>query len=316
MKDTITTSAPGKMMVAGEYAVLDGSPAVVVAVSRRLSAQLSPGTATDELPLEVTESLRLAAEARGVECSGSVIIDPSALRHGEEKLGLGSSAAAAAATTAAVFAQSGATLNDPATRDQIFQVANAGHRSVAPHGSGADVCAAVFGGWRRFQLAGDALLSQPLSASSKLEIRVIWTGVAARTSAMLAKVRTLRSFEPRVYERRIGAIAEAAESLVQALGRTAGPELLEAVSQHHQALGALGEDCGAPIVEVRLAEIAKIASQHGGAAKSSGAGGGDVALGFFLNAEAANAFADVCRERGFLPLDITLGTDGVRREAR
>ena len=83
-----------------------------------------------------------------------------------------------------------------------------------------------------------------------------------------------------------------------------------------EKLGALGEDCGAPIVEGRLREIAKIASQHGGAAKSSGAGGGDVALGFFLNPESANAFAEACRKREFLPLDIALGADGVRREAR
>lgn len=316
MRPVITVDAPGKMMIAGEYAVLDGAPAVVAAVSRRLSVKLGPGPKDTDLPLEVVESLRLACQARGTDPDFSILIDASSLRHEDEKLGLGSSAAAAVATAGAVFAHSGANLDEPACRDQIFQIANEGHRSVAPHGSGADVCAAAFGGWRRFQLAAGVPLSQPIIAPSSLELRVIWTGVSARTSSFLSKVRTLRSFEPRVYERRREAIGEAAEAFIHALGANAGREILDTVFAHHRALEALGADCGAPIVEARLHEIAEIAREHGGAAKGSGAGGGDVALGVFLEASAADAFADACRARSFLPLNIELGARGVGESTR
>ena len=38
----ITTSAPGKLMVSGEYAVLEGAVAIVASVSVRVVARLSP----------------------------------------------------------------------------------------------------------------------------------------------------------------------------------------------------------------------------------------------------------------------------------
>jgi phosphomevalonate kinase len=159
-------------------------------------------------------------------------------------------------------------------------------------------------------------LSKRLEPPRALSIRVIWTGSPARTSSMVSKVRTLRSFEPRAYGRRRDAIVEATEAFLDSLaaGSTAG--LIEAISLHHRALAALGEDCGAPIVEDRLRAIAGLATQHGGAAKPSGAGGGDVALAFFPDSESADAFSDACRGRGLHPLDLLLGADGVRLEAR
>ena len=38
----ITTSAPGKLMVSGEYAVLEGAVAIVASVRVRVYASLSP----------------------------------------------------------------------------------------------------------------------------------------------------------------------------------------------------------------------------------------------------------------------------------
>jgi mevalonate kinase len=49
------------MMLAGEYAVLEGAEAVVVAVDRRAYAQLGPGS-QDELPGKEAAAARAAAE--------------------------------------------------------------------------------------------------------------------------------------------------------------------------------------------------------------------------------------------------------------
>ncbi len=39
MLETMTATAPGKLILTGEYAVLDGAPAVVVAMDRRVVAR-------------------------------------------------------------------------------------------------------------------------------------------------------------------------------------------------------------------------------------------------------------------------------------
>ena len=40
----VRTSAPGKVILSGEYAVLDGAPAVVMAVDRRARVSVSAGS--------------------------------------------------------------------------------------------------------------------------------------------------------------------------------------------------------------------------------------------------------------------------------
>ena len=87
--------------------------------------------------------------------------------------------------------------------------------------------------------------------------------------------------------------------------------LIRSVSEHHEALAALGRDSGAPIVDPRLSEIALLAEEEGGAAKGSGAGGGDVAIAFFDEDEAAQSFATRCEAQGYAALNLKLGADGV-----
>ena len=311
MTSPLIASAPGKLMIAGEYAVLDGSPAVVTAASRRLSVRLTPSAEDGDGPPEVMACLELCRKHFQSEEHFHIQLDAEALRSGEQKLGLGSSAAAAASTTAALFHHHGLDIQEPATQAEVFRVADAGHRSIAPRGSGADVCAAVFGGWREFIRQDGVSRSEQLKAPTRLEARVIWTGVPVRTSEMVDKVRTLKSFERGVYQRRREAIDEATEAFLRAFNEGNLDDLVRAVSMHHDALAALGRDSGAPIVDPTLSEIALLAEEAGGAAKGSGAGGGDVAIAFFTHEEAANAFCTQCEARGYAALDLILGADGV-----
>ena len=43
----LTVLAPGKLVLVGEYAVLDGAPAIVAAVDRGVRCVLSPGDAVE-----------------------------------------------------------------------------------------------------------------------------------------------------------------------------------------------------------------------------------------------------------------------------
>jgi len=144
---------------------------------------------------------------------------------------------------------------------------------------------------------------------------VIWTVHAARTSDFLTKVDTLATLEPAIFRRRIHEIHESAEHLISSLKTNDVAESLLAVRAHHEAMAALGDASSAPIVEDRLQAIANLATQSGGAAKPSGAGGGDVALGFFASSEDASHFVEACTAEGFQQVPLQLGEPGARIES-
>ncbi len=321
----IGTSAPGKLMIAGEYSVLSGGWALVTAVPRRARATLhrpaaegdgSTGPAhgsPDEarLPPEALLARTLAERALGAT-RGAMTIDVSELRGDGRKLGLGSSSAAAAASAALVFAAHGRDPSHDGDRGQILDLALEAHRSVSPRGSGADVAAAVLGGTVAWRRTGARHESRRVAWPSSVEMRVVWTGVEARTSALVEKVDAYAVRDPAAHERDVSAIDAAADALVHALDEGNVSALADAVREHAHAMEALGRNAGAPIVEDRLAEIGRIADAHGGAAKPSGAGGGDVAIAFFGDITAARDFEAACAGRGFDLLSLPPGADGVR----
>ena len=91
---TWAASAPGKVMLTGEYAVLDGGEAVVIAVDRRAWATLGGPGAPSEFLAAAAAVLAREVGADAAAALGRVTVDTEALRQDGVKLGLGSSAAA------------------------------------------------------------------------------------------------------------------------------------------------------------------------------------------------------------------------------
>jgi phosphomevalonate kinase len=306
-------SAPGKALLCGEYAVLEGAPAVVSAVDRRASVAWSPRALP--MPPEVAATLELARSRWG-DVPGSLTLDVSALHREGVKLGLGSSAAAAAATAAAVFATRGHALDDPASLPRVFACAAEGHASVAPAGSGVDVAASVFGGFLRFTRAGDEVDMRPLRRPEELAICLVWSGHAARTSDLVAEVRRLRQRDPGRYERHLARLRELCVDFATAFETGRAPDVVACAAAYGEAMRALGGAAGAPIVESRLGRIAELAARFSGSAKPSGAGGGDVAVAFFASGEAAASFKRACQNERLHLIDVSWGAAGVRADGR
>lgn len=305
----VGASAPGKALLCGEYAVLEGAPAVVAAVDRRVSVEWSD--APHELPPEVEATLSLARTQWG-STPGHLRLDVSELHRGGTKLGLGSSAAAAVAAAGAVFAAQGHELRDAASRSAVFDCAFRGHAAVAPEGSGVDVAASAFGGFLRYAREGDAVDARALGAPPGLSIALVWTGHAARTSDLVAKVHELRQRSPRVYAERMGRLSELSTAFAAAFEDGDAPESVRAAGAYGEAMGALGESAGAPILESRLALASELAARFSGSAKPCGAGGGDVAIAFFREPAAAQSFELACSGEGLHPIDVAWGPEGVR----
>jgi phosphomevalonate kinase len=241
-----------------------------------------------------------------------LIVDASELQRDRIKIGLGSSAAAAAATAAAAYAALGRDLAEPATLREVFACALEGHASVAPQGSGVDVAASIHGGFLRFVRKGDAIESRPLRLPKGLQIRLVWTGHAARTSDLLSQVHALRRNDPERYSVCMERLSELSGEFASAFEADRPETILATAASFSTAMGALGEAAGAPILEARLRHAAELAARFSGAAKPSGAGGGDVAIAFFLDASAARGFELACKDEGLHPIDVSWGAPGVR----
>ena len=159
MTQGLRVVAPGKMLLSGSYAVLEGAPALVCAVDRYAVAREASGDAA---------SAEVAA-AFGAEAPPSV--DVSALSRGGDKLGLGGSAAAVVAALGYRFASRGEDLGRAPVRDAIFRDARRAHARVQGGGSGVDIAASVYGGVLRYSPRGGPARGGPRRAARRRALR-------------------------------------------------------------------------------------------------------------------------------------------------
>jgi phosphomevalonate kinase len=315
----LLVSAPGKMMIAGEYAVLHGAEALVAAVDRRAYARFDPGAATT-LSREAAAAFVEARKSTGANVAGPTgvaegfTVDTASMQMSGTKLGLGSSAAAAAAAAGLAFAEQGIDIASAEGRARTLDAALRGHRAISPRGSGADVAASVLGGFVRFRKLGDTVETHPVEWPSELIARVVWTGKAARTSDYIAKVDALAERDPAQHRAVMANLGSEADRFVAAVLAAESADVIESTAAYGEAMAALGRAVGADIVDETLARVATLAAQVGGAAKPSGAGGGDVALVLLPDSEAEAKFVRLCSEERFSVLSIDWGAPGVRVE--
>ena len=296
-------------MVSGEYAVLEGAEAVVTAVNRRAYARVRTASAL-EAPAEARAAYALVERSLGA-LGHEATVDVSSLRSQGFKLGLGSSAAAAAAAAGLAFAEHGHRLDSLEARARVFQAAYRGHQDIAPQGSGADVAASVYGGFLRFRRHGEAAEVAPIHWPASLRVSVVWTGQEARTSTFLARVSALAAAQPERHRALIGALKQEAARFLDAVLASDVRGVLASTIAYGAAMGTLGDAAGIPIVSDTLRKVAELAQQAGGAAKPSGAGGGDVALAIFPDDRSEQRFGALCQDHNFSLLLIELGAQGV-----
>jgi phosphomevalonate kinase len=311
---TPVVAAPGKVFLVGEYAVLEGGPAVLAAVSRYAVAQYVPDLAPASPVVAETlkRAVALIADLAPALPPGAPLVDTAAFRQGQQKLGLGSSAAAAVAAAAAVLTYAGV---DIATRrDLLFTIADEGHRAAQGGlGSGGDIAAAVHGGFVGFvRPPGAAPIVRRLSRPSGLTVVVFWSGTSASTPRLVQAVRALGQRDPGRYGALMGELRQRAEQFAHAFLTHDARGAIGHADAYGQLLEKLGAFAEVPIVTPPFAEAAAVARGLGGAAKPSGAGGGDVGVALFADDGAAAAFTRRCPS-GVSVLDVTIDPDGARR---
>lgn len=272
--------APGKLVLTGAYAVLEGAPAIVAAVDRYAVADVA---APDDV------DVRALHDDTG------------------RKLGLGSSAASMVASQAARAVARGADLGDAHVRATLFRGVREAHAHSQRGGSGVDVAAAVHGGALRYSTDGRDANVRTVELPPGLVLRAFWSGTSARTSDLLARVDVLRTRSPLCLAR-LRLLAAVAASAVDAGDARA---FVVAARDCGRALEALGHAADAPIVPPAFAQLSDLAERESAAFLPSGAGGGDVAVWLGLSPPSP-AFADAAGALSMRSLSLSVDRGGVR----
>jgi phosphomevalonate kinase len=345
----LRATAPGKLVLLGEYVVLEGAPALVAAMDRRAEAHFASHTAAhwqvDAPTLGAQATLRPAADG-GMHTGeawpkslsfavaalqrahrilpvpyGRLTLRTDAFFENDIKLGLGSSAAVSCACwqvlQAASKAQAPAAELDALQREVGLEAVNAVHHQVQGRvGSGVDVAASLWGGIVRFERRNPAAPPRiarvaPLSGCVLLPV---WSGSAAATAPKLSAFAALKAARPDVYWRDCETLASLAQAGADfwALGHIEA--LLAVVNQVHDALAQLGEHMDSPIVTPAHQAIADIARRAGAAYKPSGAGGGDLGIAVCPSRRVANRVTQRLRAAGFKPMPMRVDAAGARLE--
>lgn len=335
----ITASAPGKVVLTGEYAVLVGAPALVLAVNRRVVVMLErtphrvwrfssegfTGRSEHELSVLLGDTALPSADP-GRLCQAvlrtlgqsqasvtlptalDVHIDSSALFEGNHKLGLGSSAAVTVALTGAVLHLAGI------TAIEVLPTALAAHAAYqGGAGSGLDVAAACFGGLRRFQRSGGAgpdIRSAHLSAS--LHHRFFWTGASAPTGDFLKRFDQWRN----------GARPPALDTLCQAAERVADSapnevEFMRELRRYTECLARLDHEAQLGVFhgahrEASAAATAFAARGRDVVYKPCGAGGGDLGAAFSLDGTALDELTRHLNSEGLETVPLEKDNHGLK----
>jgi phosphomevalonate kinase len=208
-------TAPGKLILTGEYAVLDGAPALVIAVDRRVIARRNVGPrGSSEFLLAIVDEIiaRKGKDQPAARAATEIVVDSSAFyvpaaprtsararrstgsspaidvsigMPGAQKLGIGSSAAVTVAATALALAADCESV-PVIDREEVLAIASAAHAAAqgprGARGSGADIASAVFGGVIAYQRETPDRVAWPIDAADRDRANTLTGGTADRLS--------------------------------------------------------------------------------------------------------------------------------------
>ena len=330
MKSLVAT-APGKLVLCGEYAVLDGAPAISAAVDRRARVAVcetgdggnvevrTVGFNDGVYSFRATDSGLTAVGEQGAlpllesawsssqsNAAGgmSLELETGAFFASSDKHGLGSSAALTVKIAKALAAWSGSDAGVEARTGMIHSHLQEGR------GSGVDIATSTVGGLICFESQRlDEADSTATTRSSVghikwpagVEAAVLFSGIAASTPAKLARLGS-QSRLP-ISDRLVEAAAGAADAWQQGNA----DQVLHATARFAQTLAKFSDAYGLDVFGGGHAALAELAQARGLVYKPCGAGGGDIGVVLGDDAAAIARFAERAAASGFVALDVRLG---------
>jgi len=327
---TIHVSAPGKVVLSGEYAVLRGAPAISAAIDRRAVVQLeqtdndfhrvaTPGYADgswrftanatgeidwlDELPAQglrlIEEGWRAVApfEAEGL----SITVDTSEFfaPASAEKLGLGGSAAAMTAFVGALCQLAPVTTN-------VDKLAGSAHKALQRGlGSGVDIATSFHGGVIEYRTGREEPPPRCVWPDG-LNYRLLWSGTPADTMSKISKLGTAGGDDGRW-----ASLLDAASEAATAWANGDVAEILDVFGRYTETLRHFSIDQDLGIFDAGHDGLQDRAPSFDVVYKPCGAGGGDIGIVLASDNSAISRFCEQAESVGFQQLAIAPDPNGV-----
>jgi len=331
--DTTTfwsAEAPGKVVLAGEYAVLAGAPSLVMAIDRlarcTITANSDDHWTFSSSGFEAESQHRLNALADPAKMAANdparllgwaltgwqkkpttdwlaqlprgalVHTDTTEMYEGNLKLGLGSSAALMTAISGCLTAMVSA--ERPA-----FQAIHQAHQSSQGGiGSGLDVATSLTGGLIRFE----AGTTTPGQWPNTLHYRFVYSGKPASTSKLVGRFNRYRETAQKSHS------IEPLKTLIDASATLANGAInLDNLARYVCALKALDDAAEIGIYSAEHTSIAAEAERHQLIYKPCGAGGGDLGVAIGERVGDLENFTDAL-DKNFAVIDLEIAAHGLK----
>ena len=277
----VKASAPGSLMLLGEYAVLYGKYALVCAIDKRITVSLSP---RDDKKIEIISSLgNLKTDLSKIKIAPPFqFVLASVKKYGayfktgctltiesefSDQVGFASSAAVTVATIAALSTW----LHFSLSEKELARAARGIVRKVQGLGSGADVAACVLGGIVAYR-------AQPFfmeKLTHLYPLTAIYSGSKTPTIEAVSRVKQFFANYPRLMKSILQNIDICAQLGIDAVRHQEWPQLGKLFNVQQGLMEALGVNT--PVLSSLINEL-KTKSEILGA-KISGSGLGDCVIG-------------------------------------
>jgi len=358
----LKVKAPGKLMLAGEYAVLEkNQKSIVIAVNRYITAEIEKNKENSitilnmdlkditwhidkEVEFNIFDSrLEFIKNAIFIAIKylkeSSIIIKKFKLKIESElnddktnkKYGLGSSAAIVVSVISAI-------LNFHSEKkieyslDDIFKLSVIAHLKTQKSGSGADIAAAVYGGWIEYsafdgkwildklynnkdlmeiiKMPWPNLLINKISPPESLKLVIGWTKEPAKTAPMIEKFQHFKEKNIKIYNDFLRESYIAVDKLIYSFNENNYEQAIEGLMQNRKVLQKLSYHAKMNIETDKLKYLCDIAEKFG-SSKSSGAGGGDCGIAFIKSEEQIKELYKLWKKKDIIPLNLKVSKNGV-----
>jgi mevalonate kinase len=322
-RNTIKVSAPGKLMLFGEHAVIYGKPCIVTAVDQRIHMKIekisgdlliinAPEVKVKNYIIGVSKLGRvvypkeIAFVLKAVEnffkkhrvSSGLKIFTKSEF---SSLFGFGSSSA----VTVCVIKSLSELFDIQVDNKSLFDMAYKTVLEVQGVGSGFDLAAAIWGGTIYYITGGEKIT--PLKIG-KLPLVVGYTGIKADTATLVHEVASLYKTNRKVVGRIFDAMGVIVESAETAFSERDYKKLGKLMNLNQGLLDSLG------VSTETVSKLIFAARQHKAyGAKLSGAGGGDCIIALSSPKRRVNVESAIKAVGGTI-LNVKTGAEGVRIE--
>ncbi|RIP36061.1 phosphomevalonate kinase [Staphylococcus gallinarum] len=353
----IQVKAPGKLYIAGEYAVTEpGYKSVLIAVDRFVTATIEESNAIegtihsktlhhepvtfqrnqDEI---VVSDVHAAKQLKYVITAIEVFeqyartnniklkhfhltIDSNLDDANGHKYGLGSSAAVLVSVVKAL----NEFYNMHLSNLFIYKLAVIANMKLQNLSSCGDIAVSVYTGWLAYSTFDHEWVSQqiedtsvndvlkknwpglhiePLQAPENMEVLIGWTGSPASSPHLVSEVKRLKS-DPTFYGKFLERSHLCVEKLIHAFKTNHIKGVQQMIRLNREIIQSMDKEATIDIETAHLKTLCSIAEKHGGAAKTSGAGGGDCGITIIKNNINKQAIYNEWLENDVKPLEFNI----------